>query len=177
MAKLETVDPTVAPPKKPAGKRRKKTFKKRGEKRVVHHGLAHIQASFNNTIITITDTEGNVVAWSSAGGIAQGHAVRGDPGGGRRWQCCQGVRGSVGRCTSQGARVWARVSDTRSANAWNRREVDSRYHPNSSQRLSATEAPTSIESGAWTRVGWMACPHVQTTNGKGRRTKHGTRNA
>ena len=48
---------------------RKKVFKKRGEKRVVHHGYAHIHASFNNTTVTITDTEGNVVAWSSAGGI------------------------------------------------------------------------------------------------------------
>ena len=41
------------------GRRRKKaprkTFKKRGEKRVVHHGLVHIHASFNNTQITITD--------------------------------------------------------------------------------------------------------------------------
>ena len=41
-----------------AGKPKKKTFKKRGEKRIVHHGLAHIQASFNNTLITITDAEG-----------------------------------------------------------------------------------------------------------------------
>ncbi len=40
----------------------KKVFKKRGEKRVVHHGFAHIQASFNNTTITITDPDGNVVA-------------------------------------------------------------------------------------------------------------------
>ena len=47
----------------------KKAFKKRGEKRVVHHGYVHIHASFNNTQITITDTEGNVIAWSSAGGI------------------------------------------------------------------------------------------------------------
>ena len=47
----------------------RKTFKKRGEKRVVHHGYVHIHASFNNTHITITDTEGNVIAWSSAGGI------------------------------------------------------------------------------------------------------------
>jgi small subunit ribosomal protein S11 len=54
---------------KGAGKKNKKVFKKRGEKRVVHSGLAHIQASFNNTIVTITDAEGAVVAWSSAGGI------------------------------------------------------------------------------------------------------------
>ena len=38
--------------------KKKKTFKKRGEKRIIHHGYAHIHASFNNTTITITDPEG-----------------------------------------------------------------------------------------------------------------------
>jgi small subunit ribosomal protein S11 len=71
MAKNEAADPTATEGgKKPAGRpAKKKTFKKRGEKRIVHHGLAHIHASFNNTTVTITDPEGNVVAWSSAGGI------------------------------------------------------------------------------------------------------------
>jgi small subunit ribosomal protein S11 len=44
--------------------------KKRGgkkEKKVVHSGSVYIQATFNNTIVTITDKSGNVVAWSSAG--------------------------------------------------------------------------------------------------------------
>ncbi|MEZ5292154.1 MAG: 30S ribosomal protein S11 [Vicinamibacterales bacterium] len=63
--------------KESAGK--KKTFKKRGEKRVVHHGFAHIQASFNNTLITITDTEGNVVSWSSAGAIGFKGSRKGTP--------------------------------------------------------------------------------------------------
>ena len=61
--------------KKPA----RKTFKKRGEKRVVHHGYVHINASFNNTHITITDTEGNVIAWSSAGGIGFKGSRKGTP--------------------------------------------------------------------------------------------------
>ena len=61
-----------------AGKR-KKTFKKRTEKRIVHHGLVHIQASFNNTLITITDPEGNVVAWSSAGGFGFKGSRKGTP--------------------------------------------------------------------------------------------------
>ncbi len=78
MAKLETVDASIPPPKKPAGKR-KKTFKKKREKRVVHHGIVHIQASFNNTIITIADTEGNVVAWSSAGAIGFRGSRKGTP--------------------------------------------------------------------------------------------------
>jgi len=57
----------------------KKTFKKRGEKRVVHHGYAHIHASFNNTTIVITDTEGNVIAWSSAGGVGFKGSRKGTP--------------------------------------------------------------------------------------------------
>lgn len=61
------------------GKKSRKTFKKRGEKRVVHAGLAHITASFNNTVITITDTEGNVIAWSSAGAIGFKGSRKGTP--------------------------------------------------------------------------------------------------
>jgi len=57
----------------------RKAFKKRGEKRVVHHGYVHIHASFNNTHITITDLEGNVIAWSSAGGIGFKGSRKGTP--------------------------------------------------------------------------------------------------
>ena len=78
MAKREAPDGATPEKKEGAGKR-KKTFKKRGEKRIVHHGLAHIQASFNNTVVTITDTEGNVVAWSSAGGIGFKGSRKGTP--------------------------------------------------------------------------------------------------
>jgi small subunit ribosomal protein S11 len=48
-------------------------LRKRGgkkEKKIVHAGAAYIQATFNNTIITITDQNGNVITWASAG--AQG---------------------------------------------------------------------------------------------------------
>ena len=81
MAKSEAAaTPEGATPEKKEGAgKRKKTFKKRGEKRVVHHGLAHIHASFNNTTITITDPEGNVVAWSSAGGIGFKGSRKGTP--------------------------------------------------------------------------------------------------
>jgi small subunit ribosomal protein S11 len=44
----------------------KKTRKKK-EKKNVPNGIAHIQSTFNNTIITITDMVGNTIAWSSAG--------------------------------------------------------------------------------------------------------------
>jgi small subunit ribosomal protein S11 len=40
---------------------------KKKEKKSIPNGIAHVQATFNNTIITITDTVGNTIAWSSAG--------------------------------------------------------------------------------------------------------------
>ena len=43
------------------------TKKGRKEKKVVPHGIVHIYASFNNTIVSITDLEGNIVTWASGG--------------------------------------------------------------------------------------------------------------
>lgn len=45
----------------------KKVTKKRRERKNIDRGAAHIRATFNNTIITITDTNGNAVSWASAG--------------------------------------------------------------------------------------------------------------
>ena len=78
MAKTEPVEGAVTPDTGKKAKR-KKTFKKRGEKRVVHHGYAHLPAAFNNTHVTITDTEGNVVGWSSAGAIGFKGSRKGTP--------------------------------------------------------------------------------------------------
>ncbi|MEJ2365087.1 MAG: 30S ribosomal protein S11 [Deltaproteobacteria bacterium] len=44
-----------------------KVSRKKKEKKNIPNGIAHIQSTFNNTIITITDTNGNTIAWSSAG--------------------------------------------------------------------------------------------------------------
>ncbi|MGC8778655.1 MAG: 30S ribosomal protein S11 [Candidatus Caldatribacteriaceae bacterium] len=41
--------------------------KKRREKRVVREGVAHIKSTFNNTLVSITDRQGNVLSWASAG--------------------------------------------------------------------------------------------------------------
>lgn len=45
----------------------KKVRAKRKEKKNIPNGVVHIQSTFNNTIVTITDSAGNVVAWSSSG--------------------------------------------------------------------------------------------------------------
>ena len=61
----------MAKPKKKSGKRR--------EKKLVPTGCAYIQATFNNTIVTISDTEGNVVCWSSAGSLGFRGSRKGTP--------------------------------------------------------------------------------------------------
>ena len=47
----------------------KKVVKKRREKKNVEKGCAHIRSTFNNTIVTITDTKGNAISWATAGGM------------------------------------------------------------------------------------------------------------
>lgn len=48
---------------------KKVVTKKRRERKNVERGAAHISSSFNNTIVTITDTAGNALSWASAGGL------------------------------------------------------------------------------------------------------------
>ena len=42
---------------------------KRKERKNIEHGMVHIRSTFNNTIVTITDTKGNAISWASAGGL------------------------------------------------------------------------------------------------------------
>src|SRR5207302_7783091 len=64
--------------KAPAKATKKKSFKKK-EKRIVHVGIVHIQATFNNTIVTIADPEGNTISWSSAGSLGFRGSRKGTP--------------------------------------------------------------------------------------------------
>jgi small subunit ribosomal protein S11 len=62
-----------------AGKTAKKKSFKKKEKRVVHSGTVHVQATFNNTIVTISDQEGNTISWSSAGSLGFRGSRKGTP--------------------------------------------------------------------------------------------------
>jgi small subunit ribosomal protein S11 len=74
MAK-EPTDATTKPaaPEAAAPARRKKA------KRVVAEGVVHIHSTFNNTVITISDPQGNVVCWSTAGAVGFKGARKGTP--------------------------------------------------------------------------------------------------
>ena len=47
----------------------KKVIKRRRERKNIEKGAAHIRSSFNNTMVTITDLNGNALSWASSGGL------------------------------------------------------------------------------------------------------------
>ena len=132
-----------------------KIVKAKGSKNV-HSGVAHVLATFNNTIVTITDLKGNVIGWSSAGKVgfkgsrkstayaaqmvaqdasrqAMGHGLKGS--------------GSVGQRT----RSRTRIRRARFAGDRARSHGDSRRYAGAAQRLSSAKAaprlmPSTINS-------------------------------
>ncbi len=154
MAKNDPIDASAPPEggKKGAGKpTKKKTFKKRGEKRIVHHGFAHIQASFNNTIVTITDTEGQrdrvVERRRASASRARARARRSRR---RRRRSPPATPPRRSACARVEVRVKGPGSGRESAiralqTIGHRGEVDPRRHADSAQRLPAAEAPSRVE--------------------------------
>lgn len=63
--KLPTMD--GAPIVEASSTEKKKVFRKKKSRKNVSHGIIHVHATFNNTIVTISDEGGNTMAWSSAG--------------------------------------------------------------------------------------------------------------
>jgi small subunit ribosomal protein S11 len=70
--------PAAAAAGAPEKKGKRKAFKKK-EKKNVPYGIVHIQASFNNTIVTITDGEGRTVSWKSSGSLGFRGSRKGTP--------------------------------------------------------------------------------------------------
>ncbi len=64
--------------KTPAGSDKQPTKKKKA-RRIVSDGVVHIHSTFNNTLVTITDQVGNVLAWSSAGAVGFKGSRKGTP--------------------------------------------------------------------------------------------------
>ena len=78
MAKPAAATPAAGGAAAPEKKGKKKQFKKK-EKKHVPHAIAHIQASFNNTMVTIADLEGRVLSWKSSGSLGFRGSRKGTP--------------------------------------------------------------------------------------------------
>jgi small subunit ribosomal protein S11 len=85
MADTNPVTPTAGTPAAAAtsavkgGKAKSTSARKKKVKRNFTKGVAHIRSTFNNTIVTITDPQGNVIAWSSAGALGYKGAKKSTP--------------------------------------------------------------------------------------------------
>ena len=79
MAKEPQQEQTGAAAAATKSAKRKKEFKKKKERRVVPHGVVCISATFNNTMIMITDPDGRALSWSSAGSVGFKGSRKGTP--------------------------------------------------------------------------------------------------
>jgi ribosomal protein S11 len=120
----------AAPAAKPA--KRKKEFRKKREKRVVPHGVVCIQATFNNTIVTLTDPDGRAVSWASAGSVGFKGSRKGTP-----YAAQQAAMSAAGVARDQyGMKsVEVRVKA---------HQRDQGRHARSAQRLPSSEAPPRV---------------------------------
>ena len=62
-----------------AANAKKKVRTRRRERKNIENGAVHIQSTFNNTIVTITDTQGNALSWASSGGLGFRGAKKSTP--------------------------------------------------------------------------------------------------
>jgi small subunit ribosomal protein S11 len=80
-SKVAATPAATAPanPEANKGKKKSTSARKKKVKRSFTNGVAHIHSTFNNTIVTITDPQGNVIAWSSAGALGYKGAKKSTP--------------------------------------------------------------------------------------------------
>src|ERR1700729_1814268 len=98
-----------------AGDKKGKTKKfKKKERKHIPHGLVHVQASFNNTIVTITDLTGNTVSWKSSGSLGFRGSRKGTP-----FAAQQAAANAANQARDHGMRsVDVRVSGPGSGGEW-----------------------------------------------------------
>ena len=120
-----------------------KKFKKR-ERKNVPYGIAHIQASFNNTIVTITDQMGNTLSWKSSGSL--GVPLRGAAGGFKR--CRHGARSRRAHrgCTGRRSGFGPRIGHPRAGCCGHRSEDHPRRDAGAAQRLPAAEKTPRVRN-------------------------------
>ena len=142
--------------------------KRRKTKKMVSEGVAHIHSTFNNTIVTITDPVGNVVAWSSAGSVGFKGSRKGTP-----FAAQLAAESAAKKAMEHGVRTVQvfvegpgrrpRVGAALAAGRRLRRQPDQGRHADSAQRLPAAEAAAGVSTrraivGSLYRFGLPALP-------------------
>ena len=123
--------------------------KKRKERKNIERGQAHIQATFNNTIVTLTDMSGNALAWSSAGfprfqGFQKIYSFRCAERCGSSCQGRYGTRPQDSRSIRKRSRFRQRSCHQSTSDGRTRNHHDQGHHTYSSQRLQTAEEKKSV---------------------------------
>ena len=127
----------------------KKVVKKRRDIRKVDKGQVHIHASFNNTIVTFTDMNGNALSWCSSGslgfrGSRKSTAFAAQQAAEVAAKRRKRIRPSLGRSIRKRSRSRTRIRNTRFANCGNRSDLDKGRISHRSQRMPSAQAQKSI---------------------------------
>jgi hypothetical protein len=134
------------PPKTRTGPAAKKVRRK--ERKNVAHGHAHIKSTFNNTIVSITDPSGAVIAWASAGQVGFKGSRKSTPFAAQ--MAAEAARDAQGRCVRQGSRFRPRDRHPIPAGHRPGGRVDPGRHAGPAQRVPAPEA--SARLSPWQRT-------------------------
>jgi hypothetical protein len=135
----QTPAASAAPEKgagKPKGKRARAGKK---EKKSIPHGLATVAASFNNTIVSIADQEGNILAWSSAGRIGFKGSRKGTP-----FAAQLAAANCAEHAKEHGVRRRPGVGDPRPPGQRHRHQVDQGFDADPPQRLPSAQAAEGL---------------------------------
>ncbi len=143
------------------------TRTRRKERKNISSGVAHVNSTFNNTMITITDVQGNAIAWSSAGKMKFKGSRKSTP------YAAQVAAEQAGEIAMEhgmktievqvsGPGSGREFSSSRAAVRWSSGDVDPRCHAYSAQRRSPTQASPRIGQLEFRQIRWMVsriCQH------------------
>ena len=118
---------------------KKRVVRKRKDRKNIEKGAVHIRSSFNNTMVTITDTQGNAISWASAGEMGFRGSKKSTPFAaqtGARPQDCGSLR--------QGPRFRTGSRHPRPADRRSGSDDDQRRHPGSPQWLPSSQEKTRL---------------------------------
>ena len=125
----------------------KKVRTRRKERKNIEKGAVHISSSFNNTMVTITDTQGNALSWASAGGMGFRGSKKSTP------FAAQTAAETAAKAAMEHGLKTVEVfvkgpgCDPRPADGRTRGHYDQGRHPHSAQWLPSSETPPRLIEG------------------------------
>ena len=137
---------------------RRSQIKRRKDLKHIEKGQVHIHASFNNTIVTFTDLDGNAIAWSSAGKIGLKGSRKSTP------YAAQLVAEDAAKAAKEhGIRKRQRIRYPRDAGRRYRGYEDSRRIPDTAQRMPSAQSQKTVKGGQRNGKIYRTClQNVQT---------------